>query len=188
MLYWTWLTLSLKCRFNLDDFLGASMPRANYPLPSLWPKKLAASLLAALLLTALPGCSLVGNSSSVIPHTGPQPPHVTSSVPLQDGFQRKPIAISDIEVVWEVDSNSADYYWIQYGFHPDNIEYTVKVQPNQLTKEHDLVQGELYIFLLKDIPTSTPVYVQIASEQDGVLSPFSRVFEVPAVEQAATRY
>jgi len=165
------------------------MPRANNSIPAIRHRKQVAVLaIAALLLIALPGCGLVGNSSTVIPHTGPQPPHVTSSVPLQEGFKRKPIAISDIEVVWEVDSDSADYYWIQYGFHPDNIEYTVKVQPNQLTREHDLAQGELYIFLLKDIPTSTPVYVQIASEQDGVLSPFSRVFEVPAVEQAAVSY
>jgi|GEM_PF-6003097 len=134
----------------------------------------------------LNACGLI--QSDVIPHTGPQSAQHSSEPTSKSAQSSAPIKISDIEIVWEVDTDNADYYWIRYGFNPDNIEYTLKLDPSELKREQDPELGELYIFLLKDIPTSTAVYVQVASELDGVVSPFSRVFEVPPANQPVESY
>jgi len=115
---------------------------------------------------ALSGCaSLFSNT--------PQGAQEASTMPAAT-VQKKSIGL---EVVWEVPSEPTDGFVIRYGEDKANLTKEVTILLSELREEKDPIHGPIYRYVIRDLPTSTPIFVSVAAFKDNVISDFSEAIE-----------
>lgn len=83
-----------------------------------------------------------------------------------------------VEVTWLVPQEAVDGFVINYGFNEASLEKQVKIENDKLVKELDDQNGEVYKYILNDIPTDKPLYVKISAYKGDLKSEDSPVLHI----------
>lgn len=138
--------------------------------------------LLSLLVSLLPGCFFIPENEE-----GFVPPRriVERDVPPEGVTGTGPVKIesldqlnkNNVELVWQAPEEPVDAFVIRYGSAPGSLTNEMKVDVFSLEKVSDPDFGTVYRYLLRNIPSTSSIFVSIASVSRGVQSEPSPVFE-----------
>ena len=86
--------------------------------------------------------------------------------------------VSGIEVMWEIPNKEVDGFILRYGFSKNNLSKEVHLKRTELETYTDQEFGEVFRYILQDIPSAQSIYLQLANKIGDQVSPFSEVFEL----------
>jgi hypothetical protein len=84
----------------------------------------------------------------------------------------------EVEITWLVPATEVDGFIVEYGYSELMQEQKVKIKTSELTKTTDSANGEVYRYILKDIPKESPLYIKIAAYKGEITSESSPVLHV----------
>jgi hypothetical protein len=84
----------------------------------------------------------------------------------------------EVEITWLVPEAEVDGFIVEYGYSELMQEQKVKIKTSELTKTTDSMNGEVYRYILKDIPKESPLYIKIAAYKGEITSEASPVLHV----------
>lgn len=160
-----------------------SRPPAQHPIRQLflWA--------GCSLFLGVSGCSLVEGLTSNDTSDGLEQPKdsvfparqnrtQTTSVPV-DEFAPKP-KFSNVEVIWAVPAEAVDGFVIHYGLDQSKLDSEIKVSAESLEKVSDQEKGEVYRYVVRDLPNDRPIFVAISAYAGEKSSPLSEIREIAA--------
>lgn len=148
-------------------------------------------LLLSLVLFNYCACSYLGfeqtpDETSVVESDGEPdalatPDPGTARVEIISGDELKAAStLSDIEILWQIPQEAVDGFVINYGFERSALNHNARVATAELQKYQDPKHGQVYRFVLANVPIDQALYVSIAAYSDDKVSRASDVFEVKA--------
>ena len=144
------------------------------------------SLLMLFFLGSLCSCHLFGSSKAASIEA-------KSGAMNRFGAQSDPIATSpvevqaletdsktDVEIIWQVPSNAADSFIIEYGLDREKLDRKVELKPEQLEKYIDPEYGPVYRYVLQNIEPERDIFVSMSASAGGQTSPPSTIYQAKA--------
>lgn len=101
----------------------------------------------------------------------------TSKVAIEGDADKTKLR-DEIEVIWDKPDTPVNEYLIQYGFSEDTLTNELKISSEDLEVSNDPEHGEVYRFIIDDIPTDKRVFIRLAEYHEGIELEFSETFEV----------
>ncbi|MCB9030704.1 MAG: hypothetical protein H6619_06590 [Deltaproteobacteria bacterium] len=137
----------------------------------------------ALLLT---GCSVLSSEDDI---TTDQPlipleeqiPTQTTSVPITEPVQKnveQQEIVDEVRLTWKVPQDAVDGYLIHYGYSKNILTQRIKLKVSELQIVSDSNYGDVYKYILTNIPVNKTVYITISAIKDGVTSSPSSIIKL----------
>ncbi|MBX7138222.1 MAG: hypothetical protein K1X83_09575 [Oligoflexia bacterium] len=82
---------------------------------------------------------------------------------------------SDVEILWAVPDEALEQYVIRYGYTREKLDFELRLRTAQIEKVNDPKHGEVYRYILENIPKDRELFVSLGGEKNGVLSAPSEV-------------
>ena len=87
---------------------------------------------------------------------------------------------SSVEVIWEVPSKEVEGFVLRYGYSRENLSQEIRLRRDEVESYTDQEFGRVYRYILRDIPSTKPLYLQLANTIGEQTSSFSEIFELRA--------
>lgn len=87
---------------------------------------------------------------------------------------------TSVEVIWEVPSKEVEGFVLRYGYSRENLSHEIQLRRDEVESYTDQEFGRVYRYILRDIPSTQPLYLQLANTIGDQTSSFSEVFELRA--------
>lgn len=87
---------------------------------------------------------------------------------------------SSVEVIWEVPSKEVEGFVLRYGYSRENLSQEIRLRRDEVESYTDQEFGRVYRYILRDIPSTQPLYLQLANTIGEQTSSFSEIFELRA--------
>jgi hypothetical protein len=87
---------------------------------------------------------------------------------------------TDVEIIWQVPTDAADSFTIQYGLSREKLDRKVELKPDQLEKYVDPEYGPVYRYVLQNIEPDKDIYVAMSTSAGGQTSPPSTIYQAKA--------
>jgi hypothetical protein len=142
-------------------------------------------LLAAFLAFGLCACSMIRGKAPATGSQADQSPArsvkaiatTSTKVPVEELEKDKKDSLG-LELVWAMPNEPVDGFVIHYGLHKESLDKQLTLKSNELEKMDDPDRGQVYRYVVKDVPADQPVFVGISAFAGQNSSPISEVREV----------
>jgi len=133
------------------------------------------------LLLVLGGCGLFLAPAPKELNDQKTPPKAELLDASADSSQERPTSernLSDVEVIWAVPGEPVDKYLLRYGFSKESLNLEIEIDASKLEKVQDPAHGEVYHYLINDVPSARTLYLTLISMRNGISSEPSQIFEI----------